>query len=136
MRFAADAPASPDAPAPPQQQGAAPCRELKLGLVLAGGTYATDICPLPAAGGAPLASGTSSCVSLATERRGGEDVLVLHLAAERPGPFDARLSLLFPGQEQAQEVHVTATVISRHKGTPGLRPDVRCLGFSAETDLD
>ena len=34
------------------------------------------------------------------------------------------------------EVRVTATVFSRKKGTPGLRPHVRCLGFSADTDTE
>lgn len=31
---------------------------------------------------------------------------------------------------------VTATVFSRNKGTPGLRPHVRCLGFSADADTE
>jgi hypothetical protein len=34
------------------------------------------------------------------------------------------------------EVRVTATVMPRSKGTPQLRPTVRCIGFAAETDLD
>ena len=33
-------------------------------------------------------------------------------------------------------VHVSATVFSRKKGTPGLKPHVRCLGFSADTDTE
>ena len=34
------------------------------------------------------------------------------------------------------EVCVTATVLSRKKGTPGLKPHVHLLGFSADTDTE
>lgn len=33
-------------------------------------------------------------------------------------------------------VHVTATVMPRNKGTPGLKPAVHCMGFTAETDTE
>lgn len=33
-------------------------------------------------------------------------------------------------------VHVTATVMPRNKGTPGLKPAVHCVGFTAETDTE
>ena len=34
------------------------------------------------------------------------------------------------------EVHVTATVFSRKKGHPALKPHVRCVGFAADTDTE
>lgn len=34
------------------------------------------------------------------------------------------------------EVHVTATVFSRKKGHPALKPRVRCVGFAADTDTE
>jgi len=34
------------------------------------------------------------------------------------------------------EVHVTATVFSRKKGHPTLKPHVRCVGFAADTDTE
>jgi hypothetical protein len=33
-------------------------------------------------------------------------------------------------------VHVTATVMPRNKGTPGLKPSVHCVGFTCETDTE
>ena len=59
--------------------------------------------------------------------------LVLRLWAEREGPFEAAFTLARPGK-QPQRVRVTATVLSRHKGTPRLKPQVQLEGWSAETD--
>ena len=33
-------------------------------------------------------------------------------------------------------VHVSATIFPRSKGTPGLKPHVRCLGFAADADTE
>jgi hypothetical protein len=34
------------------------------------------------------------------------------------------------------DVNVTANIISRKKGTPGLKPNVHCLGFSGDPDTE
>lgn len=42
-----------------------------------------------------------------------------------------------PARTQAQvEVHVSATVLSRQKGKPALRPHVHCVGQAADTDTE
>ncbi len=33
-------------------------------------------------------------------------------------------------------IHVTATVMPRNKGTPGLKPSVHCVGFTHDTDTE
>ena len=37
---------------------------------------------------------------------------------------------------QAVTVMVSANVMPRNKGTPGLKPSVHCLGFITETDTE
>lgn len=112
---------------------------LHLGFLTAGGVYVTDVLPPRAAAApAPLVRGLEAsnlCVS-AEQREDGTHVLTLRLSADAEGPFRTAFHLDFPGQPDPVAVHVTATVMSRRKGTPGLKESVRCVGFTTDTDTE
>lgn len=112
---------------------------LHLGFLTAGGVYVTDVLPPRAAAApAPLVHGLeASNLSVSADRReGGTQVLTLRLLADAEGPFSTAFYLDFPGRPEPVAVHVTATVMSRRKGTPGLKDSVRCAGFTPETDTE
>lgn len=149
------------APSPrPTPAAALPPRlEVRLGFVLQGGIYITDLLCLegtaaeaqPAAPAAQPAAAAAAAppqpevrgldaanlsISVECGATGQPPRVALRLWADREGPFDATFSLVLPPEGQEVEVHVTATVFSRKKGHPALKPHVRCVGFAADTDTE
>lgn len=108
--------------------------DIKFGFLPAGGIYETDLCAIiddPAI----ILSDPKLTVVNKHLQEGGNSILVLQLTADRPGPFESEFNIIH--KDRKVSVHVTATVIPRHKGTPGLRQHIRFIAAAAaETDIE
>lgn len=106
--------------------------DLKLGLLVVGGTYSTVVCPVGNRCPPAIENLSASNISLACV----EGNIELHIVADQEGPLREVFQLKFLENHSTLSISISAKVMRRTKGTPSLKSSVRCLGFLAPTDSE
>lgn len=111
---------------------------VNLGLTQCGGIYITPVMKIDRSMQDPIVCNIRVS-NISTELRnntGQQACLMLRFLADKPGPFNTCFTVCFTNQHEQVTVHISALVMPRDKGTPGLRPLVHCVGFASDTDTE
>lgn len=145
MRFA-----EPDKAAPTTSASETNYIHLQLGFLITDGIYCTQICQRSSIFDVTADSPTVEDLSAlpGATIQASPTHIELIFTAETEGSLDHTFKLNFhqppssssePGSSPPSTqltVRVTALVINRDKGTPSLKPAVKCIGYTQPTDID